>query len=144
MSDKIKLTNLVEFIDIAEENNIDFAKITYCCGAHSFVDYEVDFGPEGTTYHYRFKNHIFDCFDSKYFPYYVMSIKNKAYIMYELQKAITVWVCYTEEDHRNSGLITSLLNNLLEMYPGKNIEMDTYSESLRKVCNDLGIPIMKK
>jgi hypothetical protein len=64
--------------------------------------------------------------------------------MYELQKAITVWVCYTEEDHRNSGLITSLLNNLLEMYPGKNIEMDTYSESLRKVCNDLGIPIMKK
>lgn len=138
---------LIEFIDLAGRNNIDFAKITHSCSAYSFVDEKVKVNiSDEFVRSYSFK----DCYTNwkhvEFMPYYVLGILHKAYLMYELDqdnREITIWVCYTEENQRGKGYMNLLLSSLKNAHIGVRITIDTYNEILRNICKNLGINLFR-
>lgn len=140
MKEKIVRHNLTEFIDNCEKSNIDFAKITDECMAKNFVK-EVKDGAEKTyTYIEPFLDHSF----TKMMRYEVLAIYNRCYLMYQVErKAITIWVCYTENGYRNRGYMTKLLIMLIKKHQKKIITVDTHNPRLRNICNTLGINLFR-
>jgi len=144
MTEMVTSNNLTDFIIICEKSDIDFARITYECGAMEFVNELARFENDGMVKTYKFKELYLDQSFKKFTKYEVMAILNKAYLMYEVtRKEITIWVCYTEEEIRNSGYMTQLLNLLIKKYKNKKITVDTHNQSLRHICNDLGINLFR-
>ncbi|BBA70875.1 hypothetical protein YM18_2357 [Geobacter sulfurreducens] len=147
MDEQIINVRLIEFIDLADRGNIDFAKITYSCSAYEFVDQKVkvNFSDEFIR-SYSFKEYYTNWKHAEFMPYYVLGILHKTYLMYEIDQEnseITTWVCYTEEEHRGKGYMRMLLNSLKNAHPGVRITVDTYNEALRNICNDLGIRLFR-
>jgi hypothetical protein len=65
--------------------------------------------------------------------------------MYQVKgKAIKIWVCYTEKEHRNGGYMSNLLKLLIKNHQNKKIMIDTQNQSLRNICSTLGIDIFKR
>lgn len=140
----VTTNNLTDFISICEESDIDFARITYECGAMEFVNERARLENDGMVKTYKFKEFYLDQSFNKFAKYEVIAILNNAYLMYEVTgKEITIWVCYTEEGIRNSGHMTQLLNLLIKKYKNKRITVDTQNQSLRHICNDLGINLFR-
>lgn len=144
MNDEISNSSLNDFIHYAMKSNIDFAKITYACCAYDFVDKRRYRNNGEEIEIYKFKEICYDTAYLKVFPRYVLSIGDRSYLMYELQEEITVWVCYTDEKHRRRGYMTRLLKSLIQMYPNTKITVDTFNESLRKICKSLGIALFRQ
>lgn len=147
MDKQIINIKLIEFIDLAERSNIDFAKITYSCSAYAFIDekVKVNFNDEFIR-SYSFK----DCYTNwkhiELMPYYVLGILHKAYLMYEIDQdslEVAIWVCYTEEGQRGKGYMKMLLNSLKNAHPGVRITVDTYNEALRNTCKNLEIHLFR-
>jgi GNAT superfamily N-acetyltransferase len=146
MNAEVSHTRLIHFVEIAEKNNIDFAKITYNCGARNFVDItdEVDYGHIDIAIRtYKFKECYTDIRFIEFMPYWILSLYNRSYLMYELHDTITIWVCYTEEEYRGKGYIKQILKSLIEKYPNMDITIDTYNESLCNICKSLGIVLFR-
>jgi RimJ/RimL family protein N-acetyltransferase len=148
MTEEVIKTRLIEFIEIARRSNIDFAEITYSCGAHDFVNEDVELNLEDDRFirSYTFKDFYTNWKYADCMSYYVLAILNKAYLMYEVNEdseEITIWVCYTEVEHRGKGYMTMLLNSLKNNYLGVRITVDTFNEKLRKICKDLGINLFR-
>lgn len=140
MKEKIIRYNLTEFIDICEQSGIDFPKITYECMAINFVKQVNDGKVKPYTFIEPFLDHSF----TKIMKYEVLAMLNRCYLMYQVEgKAVTVWVCYTEEEYRNRGYITKLLTMLIKKHQNKIITVDTHNQSLRKICSTLGINLFK-
>lgn len=140
MKEKVIRHNLTEFINICEESNIDFAKITYDCMARDFVKQVYDRTEKAYIFTEPFLDHSF----TKIMKYEVLAILNRSYLMYQVErKAITVWVCYTEEEHRNCGYIMKLLTMLIKKHHNKIITVDTHNQSLRNICSTLGINLFR-
>jgi len=144
MKEMVTTNNLTDFISICEKSDIDFARITYECGAMEFVNERARFENDGMVKTYMFKELYLDQAFKKFTKYEVIAILNKAYLMYEVTgKEITIWVCYTEGKIRKSGYMTRLLNLLIKKYKNKKITVDTHNQSLRHICNDLGINLFR-
>ncbi|ACH38926.2 hypothetical protein Gbem_1912 [Citrifermentans bemidjiense Bem] len=140
----VTTNNLTDFVCICEKSDIDFARITYECGAMKFVNERARFENDGMVKTYKFEEIYLDQSFNKFTKYEVIAIHNKAYLMYEVTgKEITIWVCYTEEKIRNSGYMTQLLNLLINKYKNKKITVDTHNQSLRHICNDLRINLFR-
>jgi hypothetical protein len=82
MDEPIIIVRLIEFIDLADRSNIEFAKITYSCSAYAFVDQKVkvNFSDEFIR-SYSFKECYTDWKHAEFMPYYVLGILHKAYLM---------------------------------------------------------------
>jgi len=144
MDEIVENIKLFNFIPISLNGNIDFAKITYECGAYDFVDMETGYevGTDKITRSYSFQE--FYVKESPYsdYNYFVLYILGKSYVMYEIEEDnISIWVCYTEEEEREKGYITLLLSKLTELFPNKNIVGDTFNEDLIKILRSLNIPV---
>lgn len=140
MSEKVYCDNLIEFIELCDQSNINFAKITYECGSMEFVDERARYENDRMVKTHKFKELYLDPDFMKFMKYEVMAILYRSYLMYEvMDDAITIWVCYTEEEHQRSGYMTKLLKLLVEKHKNKTITIDTISESLRNICSSLGI-----
>lgn len=146
MNENITHIKLDDFIKFSQENRIDFAKYTYNCGAHKFVDQtcETDWKTDRFISTYNFKEIYLNKNNYGPYLYYVLSIIGKTYLMYEARDEITIWVCYTEKKYRNNGHMGKLLKYLIELYPEKRMTIDTFSESLRNICTNLGINLFKR
>lgn len=134
MNENILHLKLNDFNALAIKNNIDFAKITYHCHAIEFISISRDIVCEEDVIFYRFDDLFLE--EPKYweYTYYVLAMVGKSYLMYEIEDTqITIWVCYTEEKHRNKGCISMLLSELIALFPGEKIIGDTRNESLIKI-----------
>ena len=143
----IKQKNLIEFIEISKNNNINFPRYTYKCGATAFIERctEQDLKSYKSIYLYKFKSFYLNCANFSFYPYQVLFIPEKSYLMYEeLKNNINIWVCYTELDCRSKGRMTLLLKHLMNTNPDKKIIIDSNNESLRRVCKEIGIGLFKK
>lgn len=146
MNKEITHERLVDFIEADKNSHIDFAQHTYKCGATGFVDQSYDFDPQvnKSVWSYKFKDLYLKPEKFEYYPYFIISIPEKSYLMYELNSEIFVWVCYTEEHHRGKDYMAALLNFLINKYPEKEITVDTFNESLRELCIDIGINLFQR
>lgn len=145
MSEKVYCDNLIEFIDLCGRSHIDFAKITYECGAMKFVDERARHENDGMVKTYKFKELYLDPNFMKFINYEVMAIRYRSYLMYEvMDDAITIWVCYTEKEHQRSGYMTKLIKLLIEKHKNKIITIDTFNQSLRNICSSLGIVLFRR
>ncbi|MCW8924503.1 MAG: hypothetical protein OQK69_12905 [Gammaproteobacteria bacterium] len=146
MSEEITRGRLVDFIEANQGKDIDFAKYTYKCGATDFVDQSYDFDSRinKSVWSYKFKEFYLNPYGFEFYPYFVISIPGKSYVMYELNSEITVWVCYTEEQDRGKGHMTELLMFLKRKHPDKQITVDTFNETLRKLCLNIGINLFER
>ena len=140
----IEQNSLIEFSKL----NLNFAECAYDCDASEFVEEEVVTDP--VTYKsnhiYRFKSFYLDHMNfSEYplYPYQVLFIKNKAYLMYEISEIIFIWVCYSEPNYRNRGLMSLLIKHLKSIYPNKQIQIDTFNKSLQKISKAAGIKLFR-
>lgn len=145
MKEKVSCNNLIDFIGICKKSNIDFARITYECGATKFVDERARFENGGMVKTYKFEELYLDQTFMNLMKYEVMAILNRSYLMYEVKVgAITIWVCYTKEEYRNSGYMTILLKLLIGKHQNTKITIDTFNESLRNICSFLGIDLFRR
>lgn len=146
MSAEITHTRLIEFVEANKGEDVDFAQYAYDCGATDFVDQVVDFDwrTDKSIRTYNFKDYYLRPDNYGHYPYYVASFPNKSYLMYEVNSEIFIWACYTEENHRDKGYMTELLNFLKREYPEKKITIDTFNESLRQSCIKLGINVFRR
>ncbi len=138
MSKRIFKKRLPQFLEIHTKNN--FAEITFNCGVIDLLKL-VPLNNQN-NFPYEFSE-VFTEDDSDSLwksPYVVLYIPNHSYLMYEIKdKKILLWVCYTEEESRNNGYITLLLQKLISMYPKKMISVNTNSNELLHICTKLGI-----
>lgn len=135
---------LYEFISIANRENIEFAKYIHDCSARDFVLEIIDDHP---TTGEQIRTYTFKDFYLKPSPftpynYHVLAILGTSYLMYEISDEIFIWACYTEENSRGNGYISTLLKNLKEIYPEKVIKTHTDHESLKKICLRFGIELL--
>jgi len=85
MKEKIGNSNLTDFISVCEKSDIDFARITYECGAMEFVNERARFEKNDRMVKtYKFKELYLDDLFKKFKKYEVIAILNKAYLMYEV------------------------------------------------------------
>lgn len=140
MKENVLKYNLTDFIDICEQSNIDFAKITYECMAIKFIDKRLQNGAAT----YTFIEPFLDRYFTKIMKYEVLATLHKSYLMYQVEgKAVTVWVCYTENEHSGQGHMTNLLKILIKNHQNKTITVDTHNQSLRSICSTLGINLFR-
>ena len=140
MSQIIQNQKLTNFLKMYKYNH--FAKVTFNCGAICFVHRSDDWNHETgeLLQSYKFHESVLDDedFGDWKYTYYVLFIPNKSYLMYEIEEnKITTWVCYTEEKERCQGYMTSLLKELISIYPKKKIIVDTFNEGLANICFNL-------
>jgi len=114
MNKEIAHERLIDFIEANKNSHIDFAQHTYKCGATDFVDQSYDFDPRvnKSVWSYKFKDLYLKPKSFEHYPYFVISIPEKSYLMYKLNSEIFVWVCYTEEQHRGKGYMTDVNGHL--------------------------------
>lgn len=147
MTEGIQHLKLHVFIEEAHKNNINFAEITYNCSARDFIDMTVDFIGHENKHNYTFQEFYTNATYGENLSYYVLGLMGKSYIFYEVkddvEDEVTIWVCYTEKEHRKSGYITLLLKDLVSRYPNKKIVVDTFNEELQKTCRNLGIILFR-
>jgi hypothetical protein len=146
MNTEISQNTLIDFIEIAKKYNFDFARCTYDCHAEMFIEQPTrDFDRAARKYikTYKFKEHFLKQENFASYPYYVLSISEKSYLMFELHKEIMIWVCYTEENHRRNGYMFNLLKEVKVRYTTKKITIDTADKSLRRSCLNIGINLLK-
>lgn len=110
-----------------------------------FVDSSYDYDPSigRSAYLYRFKEFYTNPRFHDASPYFVFAITGASYLLYEVGNEIMIWVCYTEEGCRGQEYITTLLKHLKNTFPGKQIVIDTYNESLLQICRKLGFRIFR-
>lgn len=141
--------NLIDFVELSKQNGIDFPKYAYKCGASKFIihDTELDWETERYIHTDSFKQFYLEENNFSYypvFPYSVLSIPQKSYLMYVIKEEILIWVCYTEESCRNKGYMTKLLKHLKSTYPDKKITIDTSDSRLRSSSEKIGIVLFEK
>ncbi|BCE00955.1 hypothetical protein [Marinicellulosiphila megalodicopiae] len=142
MNVDIKFDNLNDFL--LDNKCVDFACYTYESGYRQCVSKENFFDEKllESKVKYTFKS---DFMNPILFPYYVLYIPSKAYLMFERNsETIMVWVCYTEEGSRKNGYMTTLLKKLKLLNPIKVIKIETNSKFLREFCPSIGIKLIKK
>jgi len=146
MIEKITHSRLPDFVEANKSSGFDFAQYTYDCGATSFVDKSREFHREKnkSIWIYRFNEYYLNPKNFHVYPYFVIAVPEKSYLMYEIGDEISVWVCYTEKNHRKHGYMKELLKYIKDKYRDKLIIVDTYNESLRKLCIDNGLSILEK
>ena len=140
----IQQDNLIEFY----KSHSDFAEYTYDCDATGFIDNEtdIDWKTDKATRTYKFKSFYLNYNNFSYYPsypYQVLSISDKSYLMYEVEEeeGIFIWVCYTEPKYRNNGYMSKLLKHLTDIYPDIKITIHTFNQSLRNSSSKVGIEL---
>lgn len=141
----IQQNTLIEFV----KSNANFAEYTYDCGATDFINHEtdIDFTTDKFTHIYTFKEFYLNPENFSYYPsypYQVLSISEKAYLMYKIEEEIFIWVCYTELEYRNQGYMKKLLKHLKSMFPEQKIVLDTFNEHLRNTAQKIGIGLFPR
>ena len=146
MSHSIEQFKLEDFIPIATSRDINFAEITYECGAgHKFIDTKLKISNDQIKNIHAFKPFCLEKQDYLFSSYFVLAVMGKSYVMYEvLDDKISIWVSYTHESARKQGYITRILKHLTELYPDRPIIGDTFDESLIKIQKSLGIKIFRE
>jgi hypothetical protein len=146
MSEKIAHLRLLDFVEASKTSDFDFAQYTYDCGATKFVDqsYEFDSEKNKSIWTYEFVGFYLNPENFEFYPYFVVSFPGKSYLLYEIADEILVWVCFTKENHRGRGYMTELLKHLKGLYPEMQITVDTFNESLRKLCINNGINLFSR
>jgi hypothetical protein len=132
MNELIQNYKLNEFIKIATDHNIDFARIIHDCYAYEFLE-------NGFEKPYLIKPEYLEELKHMGYKYFVAFILRKSYVMYEVDNIGRLWVSYTEVPERNKGYITMLLKYVKERLPKKDIVGHTHNKSLRKILKSLGI-----
>ena len=133
---EISNCTLLDFIEQRKSDGIDFAKITYICGATIFT--ETDWESDRHITKHRFKNSILKgerLTDSLFVAY----ITESSYLLYQEGDEIMIWVCYTLEEKRKKGRMGDLLKYIKSKYCSRKIIIDTRDESLIKMTTKIGI-----
>lgn len=137
---------LIDFLESGEISENDFALNCYISGASNLVHHvsEFDLKEMKSVHSYQFKDfYVREAF-SKRLPYFVLFIPGKSYLLYWVEEKIEIWVCFTNEPDRGQGLIYTLLKGLRSKYPDKEIEIDTFSNTLKRYCSELSINIFER
>jgi GNAT superfamily N-acetyltransferase len=138
---------LYEFVEIADNANIDFAKYTYNCCARDFVEETVEthWLTEEQITHYKFEDFYLNESNFEIYPFHVLTFLAKSYLMYKEgeNNDIFIWVAYTEEKYRGKGYITNLLRELKHQNPEKLITTHTFNESLIRACRNVGVQLLR-
>ena len=144
MSEPVKRFRLKKFLSIAEKRGINFAEITYQCGAHKFIDTNHNYTNNGIKIVRRFKREYLEEQEYSESRYFVLAIVGKSYVMYEvLESKILIWVSYTHDSFRRNGYITRILRHLTELYQSRSVIGHTHNKSLLEILKSLGIIILK-
>ncbi|WP_335903961.1 hypothetical protein [Shewanella algae] len=126
--------------------NKRFAEIADECGADIFVDCEADLTCLSDAFNNNYKIKALYLDEAQYssYPYWVLSIDNKACLMYEINEGdIFIWVCYTEEEYRKSGQMTKLFEYLKGIHSDKYITIDTDKEYLKNLALRFEIAVFR-
>jgi hypothetical protein len=141
MSHSIEQFKLEDFIPIATARDINFAEITYECGAgHKFIDSKPEISEDQIKNIHAFKPFYLEKQEYWISSFFVLALMGKSYVMYEVSDdKISILVGYTHESARKQGYITRMLKHLTELYPDWPIIGDTFDESLIKIQKSVGI-----
>lgn len=138
---------LHEFVEISNNAGIDFSQYTHNCGARDFVEETVEthWLTEEKIRHYKFEDFYLNESNFEIYPYYVLTLMEKSYLMYKEgeNNDIFIWVAYTEEKFRGKGHITNLLKELKHQNPEKVITTHTFNENLMRACRNVGVQLFK-